>query len=253
MSCVMIRNIKICLLIVLALFSCSYLSADMPVLDTDSFKVEEKQDLYNGKVVIRNIGKAKYISLNPINSMAEQIISSMKDLAPSYLAEIIQIRPMDGNLDLLEQLREILERVDDYTGIPYYSVQNGTWNNLYDSAEIHSFISDSQTTQMNVTFTMNPFGNVNTDIVLNMNSAALTLHYTMTNTGKVRWNNRLTCVQPQNMKTIITVFPSPDNQKLILYALGGVKAPSFFFIRNRVDTAFINRIKSFCSYVFEKL
>lgn len=72
MGCVMIHNIKICLLIVLALFSCSYLPADVPVLDTDSFKVEEKQDLYNGKVVIRNIGKAKYISLNPINSVADK-------------------------------------------------------------------------------------------------------------------------------------------------------------------------------------
>ena len=35
--------------------------------------------------------------------------------------------------------------------------------------------------------------------------------------------------------------------------IGGVKAPSIFFLRDRVETSFMNRIKTMCSYFFEQM
>ena len=37
----------------------------------------------------------------------------------------------------------------------------------------------------------------------------------------------------------------------VLYAAGGVRAPWFPFVQDRIETAFINRIKDFSMYVLK--
>ena len=78
------------------------------------------------------------------------------------------------------------------------------------------------------------------------------LYYETVNKNKLRYYDRFTCVKPYTMKSIITVFPSADGQSYILYALGGVDAPSIFFLRSRIETSFMNRISTFCSYFFDQ-
>ena len=53
------------------------------------------------------------------------------------------------------------------------------------------------------------------------------------------------------MKSAITVFRDGDNW--VLYAIGGVDTYKIFFLEDRVETSFINRIKSFCSFIFTKI
>ena len=55
------------------------------------------------------------------------------------------------------------------------------------------------------------------------------------------------------MKTEVAVFSSPDGTHTVLYGWGGVDVPPLFFMRKRIETAFINRIKSFCAYVFSAI
>lgn len=226
-------------------------SAQIPIFNTQHYTEQEQQDLADGKVVIRNIDKAKNISLNPIHPIAERAIETMTKLKPAYLAEIIQIRPLEGNENLINTLSQMLIDIEGYIGIPYYSARVEKWYDLYEDASILSTVTNGNKTEMNVILVMEPFGNIDTDI--SMETGVNTLYYETVNKNKLRYYDKFTCVQPYNMKSIITVFPSSDNQSLILYALGGVDAPSVFFLRNRIETSFMNRINTFCSYFFDKL
>ena len=43
------------------------------------------------------------------------------------------------------------------------------------------------------------------------------------------------------------------DDKWIIYGIGGVNAPHFPFLTDRIRTSFINRIKTFCNFIFTKL
>ena len=53
------------------------------------------------------------------------------------------------------------------------------------------------------------------------------------------------------MKSIIAIVK--EGNSWILYGIGAVNAPDLFFLRDRIETSFMNRIKTFCSYFFKKL
>ena len=49
----------------------------------------------------------------------------------------------------------------------------------------------------------------------------------------------------------ILLFKDEDNW--ILYGIGGVNAPKIPFFSERIEVSFINRIKTFCNFIFTKL
>ena len=210
---------------------------------------DEQQQLANGALVIRNIGKAKNISINGVNDTLSKTIDTIKDLNPSYLAEVIRIVPYTGNEDLLEKLRPIILNVEDYVGIPYYSERNQAYYDLYSSVEIKSQSDDGTTARLNAIMKMSPFGGIDTDIFLKTEGESL--YYENTNLNDLKYNGGITVVKDKCMKSLVTVFRSGDSW--ILYGIGGVKAPSIFFLRDRVETSFMNRIKTMCGYFFENL
>ena len=210
---------------------------------------DEQQRLANGELVIRNIGKAKNISINGINSTLSKTIDTIEDLNPSYLAEVLRMVPYVGNEDLLEKLRPIILNVEDYVGIPYYSERHETYYDLYSSVEIKDFEDDGNTAKLNAIMEMSPFGGIDTDIALITDAESL--YYENTNLNNLKYHDGITVVKDKCMKSIVTVFRSGDSW--VLYGIGGVKAPSIFFLRDRVETSFMNRIKTMCSYFFEQL
>lgn len=243
-------NIKAAVITVAAFFASAALHAQTPVFNTESYTEQELQDLADGKVLIRNIDKAKNISLNPVHPAAQRAIDTMTELKPAYLAEIIQIRPVSANETLIDDLADALLNIEGYIGIPYYSERAERWYDLYEDAHIQSVTTDGGATSMNAILVMEPFGDIDTDILLETDENVL--YYETVNKNKLRYYDRFTCVKPYNMKSIITVFPSADGQSYILYALGGVDAPSIFFLRSRIETSFMNRISTFCSYFFDQ-
>ena len=237
---------KITILLMLLVLTSLSLSAQV---FNDKLTAEEQQKLANGELVIRNIGKAKNISVNGINPTLEQTIETIEDLNPSYLAEVIRMVPYAGNEDLLEKLRPVMLDVEDYVGIPYYSERHDTYWDLYSAAEILEYTDDGKAAYLNALMEMSPFGDI--DTVINVTSGADSLYYENTNLNNLKYHEGITVVKKNNMKSIVTVFRSGDSW--ILDGLGGVKAPSIFFLRDRVETSFMNRIKTMCSYFFEQM
>jgi len=215
----------------------------------DNLSSNDRKRVANGELVIRNIGKAKNISLKPVNETAKNVIEIIEELDPAYLAEVIQVLPYEGNEDLIESLKPMLLDVQSYVGIPYYSERVEKYYDLYSSAKIKSVEEKFNVTKMNVILEMEPFGEIDTNILLRENKD--NIFYEMTNLNKLKYYDKFTCAKEEKMKSIITAFRNEDT--IVLYGIGGVDAPSIFFLRDRVETSFMNRIKTFCSYFFAKL
>lgn len=234
--------------ICLAILSIFLLASTSAQIFNSKISQEELNRIYSGELVIRNIEKVKNISLNPINQTAQKAIDTMTKLEPVYLAEVIKIIPYEGNENLIQDLKPMLLDVQSYVGIPYFSERAQKYYDLYSSAEIKTLTEEGETTKMNAILEMEPFGYIDTDIYMEANSDII--YYEMTNLNTLRYHDKFNCVKPKRMKSIITAFR--DGDSIILYGLGGVNAPSIFFLRDRVEVSFMNRIKTFCSYFFTK-
>ena len=216
--------------------------------------VEEQKKLDNGEVLIKNIVYQKYMSLEKgYSEDCDKLIDEIKVLNPKYLAEIIQVKPYKGNENLPQVLTELLYNVSEYKGIPYWSERNQKYYNLYDSATITSekiLTSGILKTEkeLQATFEMKPFGTVYETIILNQTNDSV--YYSTINNNKLRYNDQFDCVWPNKLKICIILFRDGDNW--ILYGIGGVNAPRIPFFTDRIETSFINRIKTFCSFIFSK-
>lgn len=238
----------------LCLITCCFSLAaqDFKSLFNDKISNEDLQKLSNGETVIRNIGTIKKLSLKNSNNdeYLTQIYNELSKLNPNYLAEIIKIVPKNTESNLISTIESEILNIENYANIPYYSVRNKKWYDLYDSAEINSITGTDEEKTLDFTVEMTPFG------IINMNgkvySTQNSLYFYMKNTNKVVYENmNITCVKPQKMYCAIYLFEN-DNE-YILYGVGGVNGPSIFFLKDRIDTAFIGRIKSFCTYMFDQI
>jgi hypothetical protein len=206
----------------------------------------ERRQLAAGEILIRNIGKAKNISLNPVNPLAAKTIEAIRQLNPSYLAEVIQVRPYKQ--DMLGRVKAVLSDVPSYKGIPYWSVTNQRWFELYSRANVRSTRAQGGTATINAELVMDPFTPI--DATITVSSEGDTLFYSMINNNSLKADG-ITAVKERCMNSIIIVFR--DGDSLVLYGIGGVKAPVIIFLKERIERSFMNRIKTFCMYVYEKL
>lgn len=218
-------------------------------LFNDKLTEDERNSLSKGEIIVRNIGNYKKISLNEVNDKASEIIAEFKSLKPAYLAETIQIRPVTTKTgEEIEKLKTILMDVSNYVGIPYYSVRNEKWFDLYSSADVKSHYFSGKREVVNADMWMEPFGAINMDIWAE--STSTDLYYKSENTSKIKYSG-FTCVDPQELISYVYVFNYGNWQ--IVYGIGGADAPSIFFMQSRLEAAFVNRITSFCTYMCQYL
>ena len=209
----------------------------------------ERAEITNGEIIIKNINYEKNICLKKgVNPLGDKLLEEINHLNPKYLAEVIQYKPYKGNEDLPQRLETILNNVPEYAGIPYYSVRHDAWWNLYDSAEIKEVIENGDTKTIRADLLMEPFDVVKEDIEITKSSEAIL--YSAVNTNKLRYLDKFDCVWPKKMKICILLFRDGDNW--VLYGIGGVNAPRVPFFTERIQTSFINRINTFCSFIFKK-
>ena len=225
------------------------MSASAKTSFNGNLSADEKTRLSRGEVVIVNTGNTKKICLETDNATAKELISVMKSLKPAYFAEVLQVKPYRGNEDLIERIQKELLDVEGYAGIPYYSVRHDKWYNLYDWAKIVSRSTTAKQTQTVADVYMAPFGQFQADISLENRGEEIL--YLFSNKTKMILEEKITAAGPQKMKSGIAVFRDGDNW--ILYGAGGVDALSLFFLRDRIETSFINRIKSFTVYFIQKV
>ena len=211
--------------------------------------VEERAQISKGEILIKNINYEKFICLKKGEvSLGDQLLTEIHDLNPKYLAEVIQIKPYKGNEDLPQRLEVLLNNVPEYAGIPYYSVRHDAWWDLYESAEIKETIERANGKTIKAELLMEPFDIVQEDIELTRGKDSIL--YTAVNTNKLRYLDKFDCIWPRKMKICILLFRDGDNW--VLYGIGGVNAPRVPFFTERIQTSFINRINTFCSFIFKK-
>ena len=209
----------------------------------------EREQIASGEILIKNINYEKFMCLQRGESeLGDKLLAEIRDLNPKYLAEVIQIKPYKGNEDLPQRLETMLNNVPEYAGIPYYSVRAEQWYNLYDSAEIVETTEKSDGKFMKADLKMEPFDLVQEDIELTRGKD--TILYTAVNTNKLRYFDKFDCVWPRKMKICILLLRDGDNW--VLYGIGGVNAPRVPFFTERIQTSFINRINTFCTFIFQK-
>lgn len=239
-----IKNLSV--LFILFSFSFSGFAATF----NSNLTVSDKETIKEGKVLIKKINSAKNMGINPgINSFGDELIKAYKDLSPKYLAEVIQIKPYAGNEDLPERLNELLENISDYAGIPYYSVKHDRWFDLYKSAEITSEKETENGKEYTADIVMDPFGTINQSITIKNSEEGLL--YDSVNLNKLTFQGKIDCVSPKKMK--LSIFLFREGNYWVLYGIGGVNAPKIPLFTERIETSFMNRIKTFCNYIFEKI
>lgn len=203
-----------------------------------------------GETLVRNIDYAKNMSIiQGVNNRCDELLSLMKGFNPKYLGEVILIKPYAGNEDLPDRLEVLLNNIDSYTDIPYYSEHAEKWYNLYDEAEtVNKSVTGNKTT-INTNLIMEPVGLVQEQIdVINEGE---TLFYSAFNTNHLKYEGKISFLSPGKLKIGIVVFEYEGNW--IIYGAGGINAPHIPFMTDRIRTSFINRICSFCDYIFKKL
>lgn len=206
---------------------------------------QEQDKLNNGETVIKSLKNYRNFSINTDVSGVKLIQDETKNIKPAYLAEVIKKVPYEGNEDLLTKLEVILTDVNGYVGIPYYSEHNGIWVDLYSSCNVLSQNKEADNSNIVCDLYMEPFGNITMDIKTQTYPDCYV--YISQNTSSVKYSG-ITAVNKNKMKSLITVFR--DGDEWILYGIGAVNAPDVFFMHDRIELSFMNRIKTFCNFVF---
>ncbi len=221
----------------------------LPAIFNSRLSAADRSKLESGQVVIRNISNANELCITSQNAGAQKVISTVKALKPAYVAEVIRVYPYEGNENFIQKFSSMVMDIPSYAGIPYYSEQAEAWYDLYSSATIRSSSTTGNTQRVIADLVMEPFGLINTQI--DTETASDYFFYVQTNLNKMRYYDKFDCVKPNKMKSVIAVFREGDNW--ILYGVGAVDAPSIFFLRDRVETSFRNRIRAFCQHFFAKM
>lgn len=220
----------------------------LPASFNDNLSAADKAKLEKGEMVIKNLKSVKNMSISNSAPSVQRVIDTVKKLKPAYLAEVIKVCPYEGNENLLESFESSILDVSSYVGIPYYSERVEEWYDLYSSAKVISKTKTSNGYDLVADLEMEPFGIINTSIHTERGSDYF--FYESTNLNKLKYDDKYTCVKEKNMKSLVVIVRVGDSW--VLYGVGAVDAPSIFFLRERVETSFMNRIKTFCTFFFNK-
>lgn len=241
------KKFKLCSMILSAALACGSVFA-LPASFNSKLSAAEKTKLEKGQVLIRNLKSVKDFCITGGHAKISEAQELIKSIKPAYLAEVVQVIPYAGNEKLPEKISGLIMNVSSYAGIPYWSEKWQKYFDLYTSAEIKSSTYSGGVQTVKADLVMDPFGLINTTITSQKSSEWY--YYVSTNDNTLKYSG-FTVVKPGKMKSVIAVVR--DGDKWILYGIGGVNAPDVFFLHDRVETSFMNRIKTFCSFFFSKL
>lgn len=245
------KYLKFFTIIIFSFFTTLLFSSSFSDMFNKKITQDELQRLEQGEIVIRNIGTIRKLSLTESNNdLINKVQKELIDRNPNYLAEIIKVVPKEGNENLIQQVFEGINDIESYTEIPYFSERQQKWYDLYDSVVINSTSGTENNKTNEYSVEMTPFGII--DISAELEKTDNSLYFSMINKNKVIYEYKnITCIKPEKMYSAIVLFEY--NNYYILYGIGALNAPSIFFLQDRIETAFIGRMKYFCKYMFEQI
>ncbi len=208
----------------------------------------EQEALAKGEIVVRSLDSVKKLSISEIDE-TKKIIKEIKSVSPNYIAEIIQIRPFKGNENLLQNLEDAITDIPAYENIPYFSERNQKTYMLYDETKLKRWVNEKGSEYMIADLKMSGFSNFTADFTIEKTEE--TYYCCMRNLGVIRYHDKYNAVGEKKMRSAISVFRDGDNW--VLYVLSGISAPRLAPIEKRVETSFVNRMKSFCAYIAERI
>ncbi|MBQ8014081.1 MAG: hypothetical protein IJ257_06785 [Treponema sp.] len=223
------------------------MDGEINYLFNERLSEREILNLRNGEVVCNSIRKIKFARINQIPE-TEQLISSVEEVNPNHLAEIIKILPYSKYENITETVATMLKDEESYTKVPFSRNDDGSIRYLYSFARIENIENDNENEIITEKFCMPPLdyftGKISSERFGNY------FFYKMQNINKIRYKI-FSAVGKKKMIAVISIFRYGDNW--IIYALGGVDIIRLPFIDNAIDRAFYNRIKTFCLFTFERL
>lgn len=209
---------------------------------------KDQKTIAEGGIVVRALGGVSKMSLGGSNEGASRLADDLRALKPTYLAEVIETMPYEGNEDLPDRLMSILVDLDGYVSIPYKS-SSGKIYDLYKSAKILSDETDeSGGRTIRADIVMNPFETIETTITLARGGDFT--RYSAVNDNDIRCRG-IRCAKKRKMLSALLL--TVDGGEWTLYAVCGAAAIRVPFLERRIRLSFLNRIKSFCDFVMEKL
>jgi len=235
-------------LILFSLFAIKAFSADYLSCFNSNLSESQIEDLKNGKVVIRNLKSQKETCLMTRNIYANKFIDELKSIHPTHIAEVIQVRPYKGNENIITELENLVTDIKSYRQIPYYTERQGAWAAMFTKSEVISCTHRNVTTTYNTIFRMPPFKEFEANVFTTR--IGETLYFSTKNKGIIKYKI-FEAVEEGKMECGLVLFREGDYW--ILYGAGAVKTDVSFFIKKRVNTAFINRIKDFSMYFIKKM
>ncbi|MBQ1643624.1 MAG: hypothetical protein II103_03735 [Treponema sp.] len=206
------------------------------------------QDLKSGKVIIRNLKSAKETSLSTSNVYANKFVNELKSISPTHFAEVIQVRPYKDHENLIKELEELVSDIKSYKQIPYYAERQGAWAAMFTKSEVLSCSRGNLTNVYNAVFRMPPFAQFKAQV--STTQIGDTLYFATVNKETIEYKI-FDAVKAGKMECGLVLFRQGDYW--ILYGAGAVKTNASFFLKKRVNTAFVNRIKDFSMYFIKKL
>lgn len=214
----------------------------------DNLSPATLDSLYKNKVFVNNAKSISKLSIKNFNEQTNRLFNTLNKLNPNYLAEIIKIIPIEQNKNLIFELKTILTDIHSYKGIPYYSEHNDIWVDLYKEAKIISKNNYKSKDQIKAYFWMEPFKEIYSTI--NIDYYSNSIFYENINTSDIKYKD-FTCIKSSNMKSFIIVLKTKTHW--IMYGIGAVKAPKIPIVTKRIELSFMNRIKTFCNFIFDKM
>ncbi|WP_191014664.1 DUF6675 family protein [Treponema zioleckii] len=222
--------------------------ADLSHLFNEKAKKTDIEKLEKENTILRSIGSIKKIIMKE-TPKSKLVIEPMRRCKSGYMVEIINVRPYEGNEDLIERINVAVSDVLSYEEIPFYDARNKNWEPLYDSAELVSSNTVGNKTVIIEKLTMKGFGDFKTEITLQNFGEYFV--YRMRNLEKLKYKGFFTVCDPGEMDSVIAVYRDGDNW--VVYAIGGANIMRVPIVSFAIEPEFTGRVKAFSDFVFAKI
>ncbi len=243
------RTMKPAALLAVLFLSAAAVSAQTAFSGLDA---AQKAALARGETVFRSLSSYKKLAIPAAAPGATELIAAMKDLGPNYLGETIMVVPRTAaGSDALSRLAAILIDVAGYKGIPYWSVANERFYDLFSKSEQVSRTDKPGAVSIEARHHMEPFDEYRA--AYTVSTFPSRLYYTGENLTPLVYSYRdLKVLDPGRLRWVMSAWTEGDNY--VFYGVGAARAFDLFgLFRDKMETSLVGRIKAFFGYAFGKM